>query len=351
MSDRRPHLAWAGGLAAAGLAWYSADSLRHRREEGSSGYELAGERVGHRSHLHARRRGADRGADHRGQPHRAAGQRRRHLPALPGDHRRRGAQPEHHHLRVLEGPDRHRRGRGADRAREGRGRGQRADRRPGRGEDGPLAAGRHGGRRRDRAPLPPAQALRGAAAGEPHPPQAADRRRPRGHDRRRRHRRGVDRQRPGPRPLARHPRPRRGAGRARAAGRVRRELDRGHRPGAGRRGLPARHRAVRGRRADAGHALQRRRGRHQRRGADLPGHRRGRPHAGPDLGLLRAPARVPAGAGGRGRARRPAADPGARLAHRQGHRPDRRAGRSTTSCWRSAPSCTSTAPRCCTPRR
>ena len=39
---------------------------------------------------------------------------------------------------------------------------------------------------RDRAPLPPAQALRGAAAGEPHPPQAADRRRPGGHDRRRR---------------------------------------------------------------------------------------------------------------------------------------------------------------------
>ena len=35
--------AWAGGLAAAGLAWYSADSLRHRREEGSSGYELAGD--------------------------------------------------------------------------------------------------------------------------------------------------------------------------------------------------------------------------------------------------------------------------------------------------------------------
>ena len=43
MSNRRPHLAWAGGLAAAGLAWYSADSLRHRREEGSHGYELAGE--------------------------------------------------------------------------------------------------------------------------------------------------------------------------------------------------------------------------------------------------------------------------------------------------------------------
>ncbi len=42
MSNRRPHLAWAGALAAAGLAWYSADSLRHRREEGH-GYELAGE--------------------------------------------------------------------------------------------------------------------------------------------------------------------------------------------------------------------------------------------------------------------------------------------------------------------
>lgn len=39
--SKRPHLAWAGGLAAAGVAWYSADSLRHRREEGH-GYELAG---------------------------------------------------------------------------------------------------------------------------------------------------------------------------------------------------------------------------------------------------------------------------------------------------------------------
>ncbi len=43
MTGRSPHLAWAGGLAAAALAWYSADSLRHRREEGSKGYELAGE--------------------------------------------------------------------------------------------------------------------------------------------------------------------------------------------------------------------------------------------------------------------------------------------------------------------
>ncbi len=54
MSIHRPHLAWAGGLAAAGLAWYSADSLRHRREEGSEGYALAGEvSVADRSFLRA----------------------------------------------------------------------------------------------------------------------------------------------------------------------------------------------------------------------------------------------------------------------------------------------------------
>ena len=53
MTGRSPHLAWAGGLAAAALAWYSADSLRHRREEGH-GYELAGQvSVGDASFLRA----------------------------------------------------------------------------------------------------------------------------------------------------------------------------------------------------------------------------------------------------------------------------------------------------------
>jgi cardiolipin synthase len=35
--------AWPAGVAAAGGAWYAADSLRHRRESGSHGYELHGE--------------------------------------------------------------------------------------------------------------------------------------------------------------------------------------------------------------------------------------------------------------------------------------------------------------------
>ena len=44
-------------MAAGGLAWYAADSLRHRRE-GGAGYELHGEvRVG-RPQLPVRRRGA-----------------------------------------------------------------------------------------------------------------------------------------------------------------------------------------------------------------------------------------------------------------------------------------------------
>ena len=83
--------------------------------------------------------------------------------------------------------------------------------------------------------LPPAEALRAPAAQQPHPPQAARRRRARRPHRRRRHRRGVDGRRPGPRPLARHPRPRARPGRARPAGRLRRELARGDRRGARRR--------------------------------------------------------------------------------------------------------------------
>jgi cardiolipin synthase A/B len=45
--------AWPAGVAAAGLAWYAADSLRHRRE-GGHGYELRGEvDVGDERFLHA----------------------------------------------------------------------------------------------------------------------------------------------------------------------------------------------------------------------------------------------------------------------------------------------------------
>ena len=109
-----------------------------------------------------------------------------------------------------------------------------------------------------RRALPPAEALRAAPPEQPHAPQAADRRRAGRDDRRRRDRRGVDRQRPGPRPLARHPRARPRAGRARPAGRVRRELARGDRRRARRRGVPARARASRRRRPDAARALARR---------------------------------------------------------------------------------------------
>ena len=93
---------------------------------------------------------------------------------------------------------------------------------------------------RDSPLLPPAEALRGPPPPVPHAPQAADRGRPRGIHRRRRHRRGVDRGRPGPRPLARHPRARARARGAGPPGRVRRELAGGDGPGARRRAVPAR---------------------------------------------------------------------------------------------------------------
>jgi len=43
-NGRRPvaRYAWPAGVAGAGLAWYAADSLRHRRE-GRHGYELRGQ--------------------------------------------------------------------------------------------------------------------------------------------------------------------------------------------------------------------------------------------------------------------------------------------------------------------
>ena len=52
-SRRVARYAWPAGLAAAGVAWYGADSLRHRRE-GGHGYELRGEvDVGEPSFLRA----------------------------------------------------------------------------------------------------------------------------------------------------------------------------------------------------------------------------------------------------------------------------------------------------------
>jgi cardiolipin synthase A/B len=50
----RARYAWPAGLAAAGAAWYSSESLRHRREQGH-GYQLRGERidVGDREFLRA----------------------------------------------------------------------------------------------------------------------------------------------------------------------------------------------------------------------------------------------------------------------------------------------------------
>ena len=111
-------------------------------------------------------------------------------------------------------------------------------------------------------------------AEQPHPPQAAHRRREGRPDGRRRDRGGVDGRRAGPRPLARHARPRHGTGRARPAGRVRGELAGGDRQRPRRPRAPARARArPRRRRADAGRPLLRRHRRHERRGPLLPRHR------------------------------------------------------------------------------
>ena len=106
--------------------------------------------------LPARRRGADRRARDARQRGRAARQRRPDLPRLPGDDRRRPAQPEPPDLRLL--ARRHRpRGRGgALRARARRGRGQRAARLGRDAEDGGRAARRALRRRRPRVALPPA---------------------------------------------------------------------------------------------------------------------------------------------------------------------------------------------------
>ena len=268
--------------------------------------------------LPARGRGDHRRADLVGQRGRAARQRRPHLPLLPGDDPPGGEDGLHAHLRVLARRHRRRGRRRPVRARGRRGRVQRDHRRHGRRADEAGRVRADGRRRRPRLALPPAQALRVAAARQPHAPQDPRRRRLRRADRRRRDRGGVDRRRPGPRPLARHPRARARADRARAVRRVRRELARGDGRGARRRRLHARARGHGGRRPDADGALERGRRRHQRRGALLPRDRGGARVARPHRRLLRAAPGVHRGAGGMRRTRREGARARARRAHRQG---------------------------------
>ena len=239
--------AWPAGVAAGGAAWYAADSLRHRRE-GGHGYRLRGEvDVREASFLRAAEALTGAPVSH-GNDAEHPDQRRRDLPRLPGRHPRRRGDREPHHLRLLARRDRHRGGRHALREGE-RGRGvQRDPRRRRRGADGPQARPQDARRRRARVLLPAAEAVRGAPPPVPQPPQAADSGRHHRIHRRGRHRGGVDRERPGSRPLARHPRASDRAGGARPPGRVRRELARVHRRRARRRPLPALHRGHRGRR-------------------------------------------------------------------------------------------------------
>ena len=169
--------------------------------------------------------------------------------------------------------------------------------------------------------------------------------------RRRRHRRGVDGRRPGPRPLARHPRPRLRPGRARPVRRVRGELARGDGRGARRRALPARHRGARGRRPDDGRALERRRRRLQRRGDVLPRDRRRARDARPHRGLLRPPARVHRGAASTARSAACARGCSSRAptsTSRRSGSPGRAAYDDLST---AASRSTSTSRRCCTRRR
>ena len=109
---------------------------------------------------------------------------------------------------------------------------------------------------------------------QPHPPQAAGRRRRGRLHRRRRHRRRVARQRAGPGALARHALPRRGPGGGADAGGVHGQLDQGHRPRAARRRLlPGAAAARRPARADVQQLAHRRQREHA---ADVPAgdHRR-----------------------------------------------------------------------------
>jgi cardiolipin synthase len=229
----RRDIAWPAGIAAALAARYAAESLRHRREHGDDGYTLHGDALDVRDERFMATCEALTGA-----------------PISVGDDVDlliNGDEIFPAFLETIRGAERtinlltyvYWRGDICD---------DMADALVGRVQEGvevnvlldaigtlkmdPRTIGhmRDGGVRV--APVPPAQALRDAPRDEPHPPQDPRRRRPRRDDRRRRHRRGVDGQRAGPRPLARHPRPRPRPDRARPAGRLRRELARGHRRGA-----------------------------------------------------------------------------------------------------------------------
>ena len=90
----------------------------------------------------------------------------------------------------------------------------------------PMLAG-DGAGRREVVRYHPLALVQPRPAQQPHPPQAAGRRRARRVHRRRRHRRQVARPRAGSRPLARHPLPARGPGRRADAGGVHGQLDRG----------------------------------------------------------------------------------------------------------------------------
>ena len=186
-----------------------------------------------------------RGADRRARLHRrrgrAAHQRRRDLPRLPRDDRRGRAHDQPPDLRLLARRHRHGHRVGAVPPREGRRRGQRPARRDRHREDGARRRSRRcataGVRVARFRPLKP-YAIRRANNRTHRKILVADGQRR--DDRRRRHRRGVDGQRRGPRPLARHPRAHPRPGRPRAAGRVRRQLARGDRRGPHRRRLPPR---------------------------------------------------------------------------------------------------------------
>ena len=184
----------------------------------------------------------ERGGGHRRavrgrQPRDRAQQRRR---VLSGDARRhppRAAVGHHRGLYLLE-----RRGRPPVRARAGRSRApRRAGQDPARCRR--LGHHRHGDPedpRRGRLPaclVPPDSLVHDRALQPAHASQDAARGRTRGVHRRRRHRRPVERPRPGPGPLARRAGARRGSGRRAAADRVRRELAGDDRRAGHRRGL------------------------------------------------------------------------------------------------------------------
>ena len=302
--------------------------------------------------LPARGRGAHGRADLRGQRRRGARQRRRDLPGLPRHDpqaRRTVNLQTYVYWRgdiageVAECAVRERAGRAS--------RSTCSSTRSARRRWSATLVERDARRRGERRAVPPAAALRAAAPEQPHAPQAARRRRRGRHDRRRRDRGGVDRRRPGPRPLARHARPRpgpvvRGLQGAFAENWLEATGDvlvgDGYLPEL----EPVATTAGRCRSCARARASATRTSRRST-SSRSPRARAARPHGR----VLRPAPRVRRGAVRRGRARRrrPRARPGP--AHRQGLRPASPAGRPTTAARRAASSSTSTARRCCTPRR